>query len=153
MVSFVLKNTLSDNGGVTRGVCTVDENNHLCDIVETHNIEKGDNCAFVKKKIKLLNLMLEVPVSMNMWALQPEIFDILDSKFKLFLSQLENDNFKDEYLIPTIIGSLLKENQVEVTVLKSLDNWFGVTYKEDKQTVIESIQKLTAVGVYPQKLF
>ena len=71
----------------------------------------------------------------------------------MFLSQLENDNFKDEYLLPTIIGSLLKENQVEVTVLKSLDNWFGVTYKEDKQTVIESIQKLTDVGVYPQKLF
>lgn len=153
MVSFVLKNTLSDNGGVTRGVCTVDQNNHLCDIVETHNIEKGDNCAFVKKENQIIELDLEVPVSMNMWALQPEIFDILDSKFKLFLSQLENDNFKDEYLLPTIIGSLLKENQVEVTVLKSLDNWFGVTYKEDKQTVIESIQKLTAVGVYPQKLF
>ena len=152
MVSFVLKNTLSDNGGVTRGVCTVDQNNHLCDIVETHNIEKGDNCAFVKKENQIIELDLEVPVSMNMWALQPEIFDILDSKFKLFLSQLENDNFKDEYLLPTIIGSLLKENQVEVTVLKSLDNWFGVTYKEDKESVKESIHKLIDKGVYPSHL-
>ena len=120
-----------------------------------HELKENPMAGYyiLEKENQIIELDLEVPVSMNMWALQPEIFDILDSKFKLFLSQLENDNFKDEYLLPTIIGSLLKENQVEVTVLKSLDNWFGVTYKEDKQTVIESIQKLTAVGVYPQKLF
>lgn len=153
MVSFVLKNTLSDNGGVTRGLCTIDKNNYLQNIIETHNIEKGIDSAYVKDGKVVTNIDLNVPVSMNMWALQPEIFDILDREFNLFLSKLNPDNLKEEYLLPTIIGSLLKEKLVEVTVLKSLDNWFGVTYKEDKQTVIDSIRELIVTGVYPDKLF
>lgn len=84
MVSFILKNTLSDNGGVTRGICSVNEDNHLIDIVETHNIEKGNNCAFVKAGENMINIDLQVPVSMNMWALQPGIFEILERKFKEF---------------------------------------------------------------------
>lgn len=153
MVSFILKNTLSDNGGVTRGICSVNEDNHLIDIVETHNIEKGNNCAFVKAGEDMINIDLQVPVSMNMWALQPGIFEILERKFKEFLSQLDDEDIKAEYLLPTIIGDLLKEEKADVTVLKSLDNWFGVTYQEDKQSVIDSIKELISTGIYPDKLY
>lgn len=153
MISFILKNTLSDNGGVTRGICSVNQDNNLIDIVETHNIEKGDNSAFVKAGDKIIDIDLNVPVSMNMWALQPTIFNVLDEKFKLFLETLPQDDLKKEYLLPTIIGDLLKEDLVDVTVLKSQDNWFGVTYKEDKQSVINSIKELIINGVYPNKLY
>lgn len=153
MVSFILKNTLSDNGGVTRGICSVNEDNHLIDIVETHNIEKGNNCAFVKAGENMIDIDLQVPVSMNMWALQPGIFEILERKFKEFLSQLDDEDIKAEYLLPTIIGDLLKEEKADVTVLKSLDNWFGVTYQEDKQSVIDSIKELISAGIYPDKLY
>lgn len=153
MVSFVLKNTLSDNGGVTRGICSVNEDNHLIDIVETHNIEKGNDCAFVKAGEDMINIDLQVPVSMNMWALQPDIFTVLEQKFKNFLSQLDDEDTKSEYLLPTIIGDLLKEKKADVTVLKSQDNWFGVTYQEDKQSVIDSIKELISAGIYPDKLY
>ena len=153
MVSFILKNTLSENGGVTRGICSVNEDNHLINIVETHNIEKGDNSAFVKDGDRVIDIDLNVPVSMNMWALQPAIFNVLDEKFKIFLEKLCQDDLKAEYLLPTIIGDLLKEDLVDVTVLKSQDNWFGVTYKEDKQSVIDSIKELIMDGVYPNKLY
>ena len=153
MVSFILKNTLSNNGGVTRGICSVNADNYLIDIVETHNIEKGDNCAFVKDGEEIIDIDIQVPVSMNMWALQPDIFDVLEKKFEEFLSKLEEENIKEEYLLPTIIGDLLKEEKVDVTVLKSQDNWFGVTYQEDKQSVIDSIKELISNGVYPDKLY
>ena len=96
---------------------------------------------------------LEVPVSMNMWALTPEIFEILEREFNTFLANLDKDDLKQEYLLPTIIGSLLDDGVVEVKVLQSHDNWFGVTYKEDKESVVNSIQELIRDGVYPQKLF
>lgn len=153
MVSFILKNTLSDNGGVTRGICSVDDHNCLIDIVETHDIEKGVDCAFIKEDDKIIDIDLKAPVSMNMWALQPEIFDILDNKFQVFLADLKQTNLKAEFLLPTIIGDLLKDNLVDVTVLKSQDNWFGVTYKEDKQSVVDSIKDLINNGVYPAKLY
>ena len=129
------------------------EDNHLIDIVETHNIEKGNNCAFVKAGEDMIDIDLQVPVSMNMWALQPGIFEILERKFKEFLSQLDDEDIKAEYLLPTIIGDLLKEEKADVTVLKSLDNWFGVTYQEDKQSVIDSIKELISAGIYPDKLY
>lgn len=153
MVSFILKNTLSDNGGVTRGICSVNADNYLIDIVETHNIEKGLDSAIVKKDDKIINIDLEVPVSMNMWALQPAIFEILDKKFNDFLASLSLEDLKSEYLLPTIIGDLLEDDLVDVKVLNSRDNWFGVTYQEDKESVINSIRELISKGVYPKKLF
>ena len=104
-------------------------------------------------EITLAMIDLQVPVSMNMWALQPGIFEILERKFKEFLSQLDDEDIKAEYLLPTIIGDLLKEEKADVTVLKSLDNWFGVTYQEDKQSVIDSIKELISAGIYPDKLY
>lgn len=148
MVGFILKNTLSDNGGVTRGICQVDNNHHLVDIVETHNIEKKDNKAYVGDK----EIDIHSVVSMNMWGLYPEIFDILKNGFDEFLSSLDKENLKAEYLLPTIIGDLLHNNKITVKVLTSNDEWFGVTYREDKDSVKESIKKLINNGVYPTQL-
>lgn len=148
MVGFVLKNTLSDNGGVTRGVCEVDSHNKLANIVETHNIEKKDGKAVVEGK----EIDLDSVVSMNMWGLYPEFFNILETGFDEFLSALDASNLKSEYLLPTIIGDLLKDKKIAVEVLKSHDEWFGVTYKEDKDFVKQNIQLLIEKNVYPKSL-
>ncbi len=147
MVGFVLKNTLSDHGAVTRGLCQV-ENHQLVDIVETHNIEKVNHQAVTEGKV----LPLDTVVSMNMWGLYPEFFSILEARFETFLSSLKDNDLKSEYLLPTIIGDLLHEQKATVEVLTSHDQWFGVTYQEDKYMVKESIQKLIAEGKYPEKL-
>ena len=148
MVSFILKNTLSENGGVTRGVCKVDEKRMLREIVETHNIIKTDKGAAVKLDEKEEEIDIESPVSMNMWGLQPGFFEILEKGFSEFLSQLNEEDLKSEYLLPTIIGALLKQGKVQVKVLESKDKWFGVTYKEDKEGVVAAIRDLIDKGEY-----
>ena len=153
MVGFVLKNTLSDNGGVTRGVCKVDEHRMLSEIVETSNIVKTAEGAAVQTESGLVPIDVESEVSMNMWGLSPKFFEVLDKGFDEFLEKLDPENLKGEYLLPTIIGDLLKEGKMRVEVRKSQDEWFGVTYKEDKPDVVASIQKLIKDGVYPKKLF
>ena len=153
MVGFVLKNTLSDNGGVTRGVCKVDEHRMLSEIVETSNIVKTAEGAAVQTESGLVPIDVESEVSMNMWGLSPKFFEVLDKGFDEFLEKLNPENLKGEYLLPTIIGDLLKEGKMKVEVRKSHDEWFGVTYKEDKPDVVAAIQKLITDGVYPEKLF
>lgn len=153
MVGFVLKNTLSENGGVTRGICKVDAEGMLTDIVETHQIEMVPEGAAVRTAGGMKPIDMESPVSMNMWGLTPEFFHILEKGFEEFLSEIAEDDLKAEYLLPTIIGNLLKEQKVTVKVLKSQDRWFGVTYKEDKEAVVASIRNLVAEGIYPEKLF
>lgn len=148
MVGFILKNTLSENGGVTRGVCKVDEKRMLREIVETHNIIKTDKGAAVKLDKKKEEIDIESPVSMNMWGLQPGFFEILEKGFSEFLSQLNEEDLKSEYLLPTIIGALLKQGKVQVKVLESKDKWFGVTYKEDKEGVVAAIRDLIDKGEY-----
>lgn len=153
MIGFVLKNTLSDNGGVTRGICKVDENRMLTEIVETRNIIKTADGAAVKLEDELIPVDVESEVSMNMWGLSPAFMEILEKGFEKFLEELEPENPKGEYLLPTIIGGLLQEGKMQVKVLQSHDKWFGVTYKEDKKDVVAEIQKLIADGVYAEKLF
>lgn len=153
MVGFVLGNTLSENGGVTRGICRVNEDAMLSDIVETSNIEKTEEGAVIRTESGLQNVDVNSPVSMNMWGLYPEFFEVLEMGFDAFLDSLENGTVKAEYLLPTIVGGLLKEGKIDVKVLKSNDKWFGVTYKEDKEAVVSSIRGLVNAGVYPEKLF
>ena len=153
MVGFVLKNTLSDNGGVTRGVCKVDEHRMLSEIIETSNIVKIAEGAAVQTEDGAVPIDVESEVSMNMWGLSPKFFEVLDKGFDEFLEKLDPENLKGEYLLPTIIGDLLKEGKMKVEVRKSHDEWFGVTYKEDKPDVVAAIQKLIKDGVYPEKLF
>lgn len=153
MISFVLKNTLSDNGVVTRGVCKVDDKGMLSQIVETQNIEKVNGRAVVQKAYGMQEIDLESPVSMNMWGLRPEFFQILEQGFQDFLGRVDESDLKAEYLLPTMIGDLLKKNKLDVKVLRSKDMWFGVTYKEDKDAVVSAVRGLIDAGVYPEKLF
>lgn len=144
MVGFVLENTLSENGGVTRGICKVDENGMLSRIMETQGIEKKDGFAVSGEK----KIALDSPVSMNMWGLYPDFFDTLDKGFFEFLENLNENNEKSEYLLPTIMGELLEQNKIDIRVLKTHDKWFGVTYKEDKEIVVKSVQQLIEAGLY-----
>lgn len=150
MVGFVLKNTLSENGGVTRGICKVDDNQMLTEIVETSNIVKTEGGAAVQDGDALIPVDVNSVVSMNMWGLKPDFFDILEKGFAEFVASQEDGNLKGEYLLPTIIGDLLKEGKVDVKVLKSHDKWFGVTYKEDKELVVNEVKKLVENGMYPE---
>lgn len=153
MIGFILKNTLSDNGGVTRGICTVGTNGLLEGIVETHNIERRGDKAIVAECGHEREIDLDSIVSMNMWGGFPDFFQTLEDGFTNFLNALEENDMNGEYLLPTIIGEQIGQNKIEVEVLQSSDEWFGVTYKEDKETVVAAIQKLVAVGIYPERLY
>ncbi len=153
MVGFVLKNTLSDNGTVTRGVCRVGENHMLEAIRETYGIEKRGEQVYAERNGEEITLNLDAVVSMNMWALRPEFFEILEKGFSEFLERISPDEPKAEYLLPAIIGDLLLNGRTRVKVLRSKDKWFGVTYKEDKETVVQCIRELVEKGEYPEKLF
>ena len=153
MVSLVLKNTLSDNGGVTRGLCKVDGQGMLTGITETHNIEKDGNQAVIREADKVKTLDADTPVSMNMWGLTPIFFEVLESGFERFLEDTSPEDLKAEYLLPTIIGDLLMKGKVSVKVLRSEDQWFGVTYREDREAVMNAIRKLVENGVYPASLY
>lgn len=153
MAGFLLGNTLSEFGGVTRGICSVDEKGHLTKVTETKNIIKTADGAAVENEDKTLTPVdKECPVSMNMWGLTPEIFEVLEEGFAAFLKGL-SDSMKGEYLIPTIIDQLIRDGKADVTVLESRDKWFGVTYKEDKPAVVKSFQELIKAGIYKEKLF
>lgn len=150
MAGFVLKNTLSENGGVTRGVCKVDANGYLADIVETSDIVKTADGAEVGGKA----IDADSYVSMNMWGLTPEFMDMLEEGFEEFFKTAAKENpLKAEYLLPIYIGQLLKDDKVSVKVVETNDKWFGVTYKEDKAFVVESFKKLIDAGVYKKELF
>lgn len=150
MAGFILKNTLSENGAVTRGVCEVNDQGFLTDIVETKEIVKTTNGAAAGDK----QLDVNAVVSMNMWGLTPAFMDMLDAGFKDFFATKVNEApLKAEFLIPTFIGQLLRAEKVTVKVLETKDKWFGVTYKEDKELVVRSIQELIQSGVYCEDLY
>lgn len=149
MAGFILKNTLSENGGVTRGICKADEDGYLTEVVETYEIVKTpDGAESEGNKIDINS-----HVSMNMWGFTPEFIDILEAGFVEFFKSIDSNPLKAEYLIPIYIGELLNEKKVSVKVLETADKWFGVTYKEDKPLVVESFKKLIADGVYSEDLY
>ncbi len=153
MAGFVLKNTLSDNGGVTRGVCKADADNKLVDVTETFDIELKDGVlSAVDENKQKRDVDLNDIVSMNMWGLTPKFLDILEEGFPKFLKSMTNE-LKSEYLLPSVIDEAIKSGKASVEVLKSHDKWFGVTYKEDKELVVNSIRVLVDKGVYPEKIF
>ncbi|MBS6642453.1 MAG: nucleotidyltransferase [Clostridiaceae bacterium] len=149
MGGFILSNTLSENGGVTRGVCVLNEDGTLKDVTETYNIEMKGNGLFATDVDG--NPVLISPnqhVSMNMWGLPPKFLDELEEGFKEFLENQKEGDLKSEYLLPSIIDGMVKSGRAKVAVLETLDKWFGVTYKEDKEAVVNAIKKLIADGVY-----
>lgn len=154
MVGFQLENTLSENGQVTRGVCLVDENNKLTNVEEHFAIERvGDKATAKNGAGEAVELSLDTIISMNLWGFTPNFLNALQEKFVEFLSGIEGNEAKAEYLLPEVVGTLLREKKAEVTVLTSKDRWFGVTYKEDKDKVVQSFRELYEQGAYPEKLF
>lgn len=156
MVGYRLYNTLTENGHVARGVCTISEDGKLVDIHERTRIEKqGNKAKFTEDDGKTwTELGEDTVVSMNMWGFTKSIIKELDQRFAVFLNkELPGNPLKCEYFLPFVVDELLKEYKAEVTVLKSVDRWYGVTYKEDKETVVNAIRELKKTGIYPEKLW
>lgn len=154
MGGFVLSNTLSDNGTVTRGVCQVNEEGILTNVTETYNIQmKEDGLHATEENGTPVAISPSQPVSMNMWGLPASFIDELERGFPAFLDSLKEGDIKSEYLLPKIIDDLVQSGRARVTVLDTPDKWFGVTYREDKQAVTEAIRGLIEAGVYKEKLF
>ena len=152
MAGFILGNTLSDNGTVTRGICAVDENDYLTDVVETYEIKKTSDGAESQGN----RIDVNSHVSMNMWGLTPEFVGLLEEGFVEFFENIKGDEAKElkgEYLLPIYIDELLKKGKVSVRLLETQDKWFGVTYKDDNPVLVESFAKLIADGVYQKDLF
>ena len=150
MAGFVLMNTLSDNGGVTRGICKMDEDNNLTEVVETKNIVKTAIGAEADGKV----IDVDSLVSMNMWGLTPDFLDVLEEGFnEFFEKEVPGNPMKAEYLIPIFICELLEQGKMPVKVLKTNDTWYGMTYHEDVAAVKDSFKKMLENGVYKTDLF
>ena len=156
MVGYILKNTLTENGHVARGVCVTDEEGHLIKINERTHIEKHDGgTAYTEDDGKTWTMLPQGSiVSMNMWGFSNSILQELKARFRPFLDDaIANNPMKGEYFLPFVVDELLQEKKATVKVLKSEDKWYGVTYKEDKPMVMDAIQNLKDQGLYPQKLW
>ena len=155
MGGFILRNTLSDNGTVTRGVCQLNGDGTLKNVTETYEIRMREDGTMEaqNEQGEPVQVQPDQHVSMNMWGLPAAFLDELEKGFPQFLSELKEGDIKSEYLLPKIIDKLVENGRAKGTVLETRDKWFGVTYKEDKETVVAAIRKLIADGVYPEKLF
>lgn len=152
MVGYQLTNTLTDHGTVARGVCVTDEDNNLVDVKERTKIKKlADTGAYTEDDVNWISLPKDSLVSMNFWGFNNKFFDHLEEKFKEFLDS--DKILTGEFYIPSYVDSLIKEKKVKVKVLNSLDSWFGVTYKEDKEFVVNSIKELKNRGLYKDSLW
>ena len=150
MAGFVLKNTLSDNGSVTRGICKMDSDNNLTEIIETKSIIKTGDGAIADDQV----LDIDSLVSMNMWGLTLDFLDVLGEGFKEFFDkEVCQDPLKSEYLIPVFIGQLLEQGKLNVKVLRTDDTWYGMTYKEDVITVKERFSEMLENKFYSEELF
>ena len=156
MVGYHLANTVTDNGYVSRGVCETNENGELVSVTERTRIEKyNGGVAYTEDDG---NTWVQVPddttVSMNMWGFTKSILEEIKAGFPAFLDKgLQDNPMKCEYFLPTVVSNLLAEDKATVSVLKSADKWYGVTYKEDKPVVVAAIQRMKDEGLYPQHLW
>ena len=153
MPGFVLKNTLSENGGVSRGVCRVSAEGDLLGVTETHGIVRDGEGAAVEKDGVRTPIDANAIVSMNMWALTPGLLDALEEGFPKFLASLPEGDVKSEYILPGVIDRMIREGRATVKVLPTTDHWFGVTYREDKDAVVAAFAELYAKGVYHKELY
>lgn len=154
MAGFILKNTLSDNGTVTRGICIENEAGYLTKVIETKGIiidENGKLVCDTRESRDIINL--DNRVSMNMWAAFPHFIDYLENGFKEFLLDDTDNPITKEYLLPIIVDQLIQANRATVKVLQTTDCWFGVTYPEDKEIVVNAMKQLIDQGIYPEKLW
>lgn len=154
MVAFQLGNTMTENGSVSRGVCSVNADGELTDVVERTAIAFDENhdIYFTDSEGKKQYLAADTPVSMNFWGFTPDYFDFSKREFVKFLNKYGNLP-KSEFFIPSVVDKLIKNNEASVDVLTTTSKWFGVTYSQDRPTVVENLRKLHAAGEYPDKLF
>ncbi len=155
MVGYYLKNTVTENGYVSRGVCQT-ENGMLQSITERTHIEKrGDGIAFTEDDGKTwAALSPDAVVSMNLWGFTPGFTAALETDFRRFFCEdVPKNPEKAEFFLPFVVNDLLAQDKAQVTVLSSADKWYGVTYKEDKETVVNAIRSMTESGVYPAPLW
>jgi len=156
MVGYIIENTLTENGYVSRGVCTLDENDYLTGIKERVNIRKaGEGAEYIEDDGKT---WIPIPrhsiVSMNMWGFTNSILKELNIRFEKFLAEkLKTNPLKAEFFLPDAVGNILKEGKGRVKVLRTPDKWYGITYKEDKERVVKAIAELKKEGVYPERLW
>lgn len=154
MVGFKLGNTLSENGHVARGICQVDDFGFLRGIEERTEIKKfQQDVKYREDEEAWVSITESTVVSMNTWGLTPSIFNELEKKFSIFLVEKQDEILKAEYFLPAVIDSLIHENKARVKVLKSEEQWYGVTYKEDKNTIQNAILKFINNGIYPENLW
>lgn len=154
MAGFVLGNTLSDNGTVNRGICTLNADGTLADVRETYGIAEKDGVMYAEDGDGApVSVAKDMFVSMNMWGLPPEFLKELEREFPRFLAETSGGGAKGEFMLPAVIDRCIKNGTGTVRVLPTNDTWFGVTYKEDKPAVMASVRELVAKGVYPEKLF
>ncbi|MBL4937144.1 nucleotidyltransferase [Clostridium sp. YIM B02515] len=154
MVGFELENTLTEHGTVARGVCNVDNENYLINITERTKIKKSsDRAQYAEGEDLWIDIPKESTVSMNLWGFTPSIFMELEKGFSRFLEVKEADNLKAEYFLPSVVDKLIIEGKAKVKVLTSKEQWYGVTYKEDKPLVHKAINRLINSGIYPEKLW
>lgn len=153
MVGYRVGNTLSESGSVARGVCGTNAEGYLTTVVERTAIERiAGNVSFKDENDTLVTIADNTPVSMNMWGFTPDYFAYSEEYFKEFLNE-HLDNPKCEYFIPLMVNKLINEHTARVKVLDTTSKWFGVTYAEDRQGVVDKIQALVEAGEYPAKLF
>lgn len=154
MVGYLVKNTLSEYGSVSRGVCTADENENLVSIVERTHIERLDSgdIAFKDENGEFQPLNEDCLVSMNMFGFTPDYFEYSEELFKKFLDE-KGGELKSEYFIPLVTNTLINNGSVSLKVLSSTAQWFGVTYMEDRPQVVAKLENLTNTGAYPEKLW
>lgn len=153
MIGYRVENTLSENGSVSRGICIVNENNELIDVVERTSIqEKGGAIIYLDENGREVSIPPETIVSMNMWGFTPDYFDYSLEYFKKFLEE-NSQNIKAEFYIPTVVNQLIHEKKIVCKVLNTPSKWFGVTYAEDKPQSVLKINELIRKGIYPEKLF
>ena len=154
MMGFHVGNTVSDSGGVTRGICEVDKDRYLTKIVETRGVEKHDGGIRIPDGDGWKYIDPETPVSMNMWGLTPDFLRTVRESFPIFLNKALKENpMKGEYLLPTTIAHLIAQDKLTVKVLPTPDTWFGVTYAEDKPLVVAALKAMTLAGKYPDGLW
>ena len=155
MVAYMLKNTLTDNGYVARGVCAVDESGNLEEIHErTHIIKTVDGPLYTEDNVHYTLLPEDAPVSMNMWGFTPSLLTALEEQFPVFLKEeLPKKPEKAEFFLPFAVNDLLREDKATVRVLSSHDRWWGVTYQADKPEVKAALRALAEDGLYPMPLW
>ncbi len=153
MVGYRLANTLSEFGAVSRGVCEPDEKSFLVDVVERTQIARsGADIAYKDEKEQQVVLPGDTIVSMNFWGFTPSLFGFLNTGFEAFIRK-NAENLKAEFFIPSVVNDLIKSKQATVRILHCEEKWFGMTYREDRETVVKSIRELVEQGVYPENLW